>query len=551
MNNLLKKIGLIGVIVIVSASFFSFKSNYFEISKNLDIFASLYKELNTYYVDDVEPADLIRKGIDAMLKSLDPYTNYISEAEIEGYKMQTTGKYGGIGAAIRTVGDYVIITEPYKGFPADKAGLKAGDKIKEIEGKTCKGKNSDQISRILRGQPGTEVNFKVERPGEPKDIPIKLVREQVKIKSVPYSGIIDDGIGYIKLNSFTRACSNDVAQALNKLKKENELQGLVFDLRGNRGGLLEEARNVSNIFIEKDKEIVSTKGKIEEWAKTLNAKKEAIDAEIPLVVLTNKASASASEIVSGVVQDYDRGVIVGQRTFGKGLVQTTKNLGYNSKLKLTTAKYYIPSGRCIQAINYSEKGEDGEVVKIPDSLRTEFKTTNGRKVYDGGGVEPDVKIEQRKYANITRSLNRNHHIFNFATEYVLQKDSIVEPEDFKLTDADFNNFVQYLEDKEYDYKTNSEKLLEELKEATEKENYLEAVEADLTQLKDKITDDKDNDINKHKEEILELIELEIISRYYYSEGKIRSSLTRDEEVLKAIELLNDNKQYEDILVSME
>jgi len=547
MNNSIKKIGLIGLVVIVSAGLFSFKSNYFEISKNLDIFASLYKELNTYYVDDVEPADLMRKGIDAMLKSLDPYTNYISEAEIEGYKMQTTGKYGGIGAAIRTVGDYVVITEPYKDFPADKAGLKAGDKIKEIEGKTAKGKNSDEISKILRGQPGSEVNFKVERPGEPKDIPIKLMREQVKIKSVPYSGIIADDIAYVKLNSFTRACSKEVAIALTQLKKDNELKGVVFDLRGNRGGLLEEARNVSNIFIEKDMEIVSTKGKIEEWAKTLNAKRDAVDSEIPLVVLTDKSSASASEIVSGVVQDYDRGLIVGQRTFGKGLVQTTKNLGYNSKLKLTTAKYYTPSGRCIQAINYSEKGKDGVVKKMPDSLRTEFKTQNGRIVYDGGGVKPDVEIDIKKYANITRSLTSKNHIFNFVTEYVLKNDSIAEPEDFELTDNDFEDFVQYLDDKEYDYKTKSELLLQDLKDATEKENYYEAVKTDLTELVDKITNDKNNDIVKHKKEILDLIELEIISRYYYSEGRIRCSLTRDEEVLKAIELLKDNKQYEDIL----
>lgn len=551
MNNSIKKIGLIGLVVLVSAGFFSFKSNYFEISKNLDIFASLYKELNTYYVDDVEPADLMRKGIDAMLKSLDPYTNYISEAEIEGYKMQTTGKYGGIGAAIRTIGDYVVITEPYEGFPADKAGLKAGDKIKEIEGKTAKGKNSDQISRILRGQPGTEVNFKVERPGEAKDIPIKLVREQVKIKSVPYSGIIEEGIGYIKLNSFTRGCSKEVGAALKELKKDNELKGLVFDLRGNRGGLLKEAQDVSNIFIEKDKELVSTRGKIKELDKILNAQKEAIDAEIPLIVLTNNSSASASEIVSGVAQDYDRGVIVGQRTFGKGLVQNTKNLGYNSKLKLTTAKYYIPSGRCIQAINYGEKGKDGEVVKIPDSLRTEFKTANGRVVYDGGGIEPDVKIEPVKYANITRSLNKNNHIFNFVTAYVLKNDSIAAPEDFKLTDKDFEEFTAYLEDKEYDYKTKSEKLLDDLKEATEKENYFEAVETDLSKLADKIVNDKDNDINKHKKEIINLLELEIISRYYYSQGRIRASFKRDAEMLKAIELLNDNEQYEDILAGAE
>ncbi len=547
MKNSFKKWTVIALVALVSAGLFSFKSNYFEISKNLDIFASLYKELNTYYVDDVEPADIMRKGIDAMLKSLDPYTNYISEAEIEGYKMQTTGKYGGIGAAIRKRGDWVVISEPYQGFPADKAGLKAGDRIKEIEGKTAKGKNTDEVSKILRGQPGTEVNFKIERPGEPKDIPIKLVREKVKIPSVPYAGMLNEDVAYIKLNSFTQKCSNEVIKAYDQLKKENDVKGLVFDLRGNPGGLLEEARHVSNIFVDKDLEIVSTKGKIAEWDKTLKAKREATDAEIPLVILTNKSSASASEIVSGVTQDYDRGVIIGQRTFGKGLVQSTKNLGYNSKLKLTTAKYYIPSGRCIQAINYAEKGKDGEVAKMPDSLRTAFKTKNGRTVYDGGGIEPDIKIERKKYANITNSLLRNHHIFDFATDYVLAHDSISSAKDFELSDKDFEDFVTFISDKKYDYKTKSEKLLKNLKKSTEDENYYEAVKVDLADLEKKIQHDKENDIQKHKEEIKNLMELEIISRYYYSKGKIQASLDRDEEVLKAIEVLGDAKQYEDIL----
>jgi len=549
MNKSFKKIAIIALVATVGFGSMSFTGSYFEISKNLDIFASLYKELNTYYVDDVEPADLMRKGIDAMLKSLDPYTNYISEAEIEGYKLQTTGKYGGIGAAIRRdkESDYVVISEPYEGFPAHKAGLRAGDAIKEIEGKSAKGKTTDEISKILRGNPGTDVKIKIGRPGETREIPITLTRETVKIKAVPYSGVVKDDIGYIKLNSFTQNCGRDVANAYSELKKDHDIKGLIFDLRGNPGGLLSEAVNVSNIFVDKGEEIVSTKGKIKEWEKSYKAKNAPIDLEMPIVVLTNKSSASASEIVSGVVQDLDRGIVLGQRTYGKGLVQTTKNVGYNSKLKLTTAKYYIPSGRCIQSVNYADKNKDGSAAKMPDSLRTAFKTRKGRTVYDGGGVMPDVELERKKYAKVSSALSSKQLIFKFATQYANKHDEIAEPEDFKLTDADFNEFKEFIKDKDYSYKTKSEKLLKEFKESTEVEKYYDAVETEISDLENKILKDKDNDLVKHKREIMDLMEMEIIKRYYFKKGGIRASLQKDEEVAKAIQLLTNKAEYEEIL----
>jgi len=543
-----KNTAIIGFIALITFSFYSFKaSNFFEISKNLDIFASVYKELNTYYVDEIEPADLMRNGIDAMLKSLDPYTNFISEAEIEGYKMKTTGKYGGIGAAIRTDGEFVIITEPYEGFPAFKAGLRAGDKIVEIEGKSAKGKNSEQVSKILRGSPGTNVSIKIKRPQEKKTMPIKLTREEVKINAVPYSAEVSDGIGYVKLTSFTQRCSADVIKAINKLKKEEKIDKLIFDLRSNPGGLLNEAVNISNIFIPKGKEVVSTKGKNRDWNKTYKTLKEPLDLNIPVVVLTNGSSASASEIVSGVLQDYDRGVIVGQKTFGKGLVQTTKNVGYNSKVKLTTSKYYIPSGRCIQKINYAEKDANGKPIKMPDSLKTEFKTKNGRIVYDGVGVDPDVTTEKKTYANISKTLLNKQLIFNYVTNFALKNKSIDDPKSFKITDAQFNQFVNYIKDKDYKYDTKSEKLLKNFKETTENEKYYNALKTEISTMESKIKADKEKDVYKHKAEIKKLLEAEIVSRYFYKKGKIEYNLKTDKEVLKAIEILNNKTKYNKIL----
>lgn len=538
---------LIAVVMVTGMNFTIGGSNFFEISKNLDIFTSMYKELNTYYVDEVEPAKLIKTGIDAMLKSLDPYTNYISEADIEGYKIQTTGKYGGIGAAIRKVGDYVIISEPYEGFPAFKSGLRAGDQIYEIEGKSAKGKTSDQVTKFLRGQPGTKVKIKVMKVGDSKPTPLTLTREQVKIKSVPYAGLVDDKVGYVKLSSFTAKCSNEVAAAVKALQEEHEIESLVFDLRGNGGGLLDEAVNTSNLFIPKDEIVVKTQGKIDEWDKTYKTKGGPLFEDIPLVVLTDKRSASASEIVSGVIQDYDRGVIMGQRTFGKGLVQTTKNIGYNSKLKLTTAKYYIPSGRCIQSINYADKDKDGSVAKIPDSLRNLFYTANKRPVYDGGGILPDMEMKARQNSKATNALITSQTLFKYVTDYTQKHSEIASAGEFKLTDAEYTEFVKWASGQDYAYNTSTEKYLKKTREYAEKENYIDAIASELDLLEKKLEADKETDLVKHKKEIKAYLEQEIAARYYFRKGRIQNTLDNDPEIEAAVKLLNDKAKYDGIL----
>lgn len=538
---------LVGLVMVTGMNFTIGGSNFFEISKNLDIFTSMYKELNTYYVDEIEPAKLIRTGMEAMLKSLDPYTNYISEADMEGYKIQTTGKYGGIGAAIRKVGEFVIISEPYEGFPAYKAGLRAGDQIYEIEGKSAKGKNTNEVTKFLRGQPGTKVKIKVLKVGESKPTPITLTREQVKINSVPYAGLVGDKVGYVKLSSFTAKCSNEVAGAIKKLKEEHEIESVIFDLRGNGGGLLDEAVNTSNIFIPKDEIVVKTKGKIDEWDKTYKTRGNAFDEDIPVVVLTNKSSASASEIVSGVIQDYDRGVIMGQRTFGKGLVQTTKNIGYNSKLKLTTAKYYIPSERCIQAINYADRDNDGSVAKIPDSLQNKFYTRNKRPVYDGGGILPDIELEARKNSKATNALITSQTLFKFVTDYTQKHKEIAEAREFRLSDKEYEEFVTWASGQDYSYNTSTEKYLKKTREFAEKENYLDAIAADLDVLEKKLKEDKEKDLQKHKKEIKAYLEQEIAARYYFRKGRIQNTLDNDPEIEAAVNLLNDKSKYDEIL----
>ncbi|MEX0810730.1 MAG: S41 family peptidase [Chitinophagales bacterium] len=543
---------LIPLIAVVSLFAISSSSNtsYFEISKNLDIYASLYKELNTYYVDDLEPSKLIQTSIHSMLKSLDPYTNFISEADMEGYKLQTTGKYGGVGALIRVIDDYVVISEPYEGYAADKYGLQAGDKIVEVEGNSTKGKNSEEISKLLKGQAGTKVSLTVSRlqkDGKDKLIEVEIEREEIKIKNVSYHGMINDHIGFIRLSNFTQKAGQEVRDALKNLKENNDLKGVVLDLRGNPGGLLNEAVNVSNVFIEKGQEIVSTKGKVSEWDKTFKTVNPAEDTEIPIAVLINSESASASEIVSGSIQDLDRGVVLGERSFGKGLVQTTRSLSYNTKLKVTTAKYYIPSGRCIQAINYAEKNEDGSVAKIPDSLQTAFKTSIGRTVYDGGGISPDIDVKNPMMSNIAISLIRKNLIFKYATIYRVNHDQIPPAKTFKLSDEEYQQFIEYLQDKEYDYTTESEELLSDLKEASKDEMYFDAIEAELDSLMSKIKHDKNKDLRKHKTQIKALLEEEIASRYYLSAGRLIASFDTDKYVNKAVEVLENNSDYQQIL----
>ena len=533
-------------IICSTLSFVAFTDNDFEITKNLDIYYTLFKEVNIFYVDDIDPAKLIKTSIDAMLKSLDPYTNYIPESQIEDYKFMTTGQYGGIGAMIRKQDDYVVISEPYKNFPAQKAGLKAGEIIISVDGDNIKGKTTSQVSDKLKGQPNTKLNLKIKRPGVEKNINVSVMREEIKLSSVPYYGLVSDSVGYIRLSRFTRDAGKDVKHALNSLKNKN-IKSVILDLRGNPGGLLIEAVKITNIFIPKGEDVVSTKGKVSQWDKEYKAMFQTVDTKIPLVILVNRSSASASEIVSGALQDLDRGVVIGERSFGKGLVQTTRKLSYNAQLKVTTAKYYIPSGRCIQALDYTNRREDGSVGKIPDSLITKFKTKNGRVVYDGGGILPDIIRKSESYSPIAFSLVVKNLIFDYATKYALKHDSVPTPDKFVFNDNDFKDFIEFLSDKDFDYETNSIKNLEDLIKSVKKEKYYKGNEALFDTLEIKLAHDKNKDLQNFKTEIKELLTEEIMSRYYYQDGRIQSMLLKDPIIDDAVKLLKDTTKYNSIL----
>jgi carboxyl-terminal processing protease len=537
--------GLIGIVF----SIFSFeqpRERYFEIAKNLDIFATLFKEVNTYYVDEVNPGKLIKVGIDGMLESLDPYTNYIPEDEIENFRTMTTGQYGGIGAVIGRRKETPVVLMPYLGWPAEKAGLKIGDEILEIDGINVVDKSTSDISKLLKGQYNTEVKVTVRRFGSEKPFQVKMIREKIKIDAVPYYGMVNDKVGYFQLSDFTSSASKEVRKALLALK-EKGAESIIFDLRDNPGGLLSEAINISNLFIPKQSAVVSTRGKVAEWNKTYSALNAPMDTEIPMVVLISGRSASASEIVAGVLQDYDRAVVVGERSFGKGLVQATRPLSYNSQVKITTAKYYTPSGRCIQAIDYSQRGEDGAVKKIPDSLRSEFKTKAGRKVYDGGGIAPDLRIEDSKLSPITISLIQKGLIFDFATEYAFKHKTIVPAKDFKLSDAEYNIFVQWLSDKDYDYTTKVESSIDGLISNAKSEKYFDAIKSQIEDLKVRMSHNKENDLITFKPEIIIQLEDEIASRYYFQQGKIEASFDNDENILTALSILSDQEKMKSIL----
>lgn len=548
--NFLKKIRWYYIVIAVGAiGLFSFNNagtNYFEISKNLDIFATLFREVNTYYVDDVDAGKLMKKAIDEMLESLDPYTNYISEAEAEDFRFQMTGQYGGIGSLVGTKGDFVVITEPYEGYPAHKADLRAGDILLEIEGKSTKNKTTSDISKLLKGQPGTQVKLLIKREGE-GELTKTLTREEIQLKNVPYHGMITENTGYIRLASFTQNAGKEVHDALVDLKKNPALQNVILDVRGNPGGLLHESINIVNVFVDQGLEVVSTKGKVQEWDKSYKALNQPVDNAIPLVVLTNRGSASASEIVSGSIQDLDRGVVIGQKTFGKGLVQSTRPLTYNSQLKVTTAKYYTPSGRCIQALDYTHRNADGSVGSVPDSLKKEFKTRNGRKVFDGGGVDPDIATKQYQYSKIAESLIINQLVFDYATQYRIKHASIAPAKQFVLTDADFADFKSFIANKKYDYQTASEKALEEFKKKAEDEKYFEAVKGQYEQLKQNLSHDKQADLDKNKAEIVELMEAEIAKRYYFQKAQYEMAFKHDDDVQEALKLFADKERYKTIL----
>jgi carboxyl-terminal processing protease len=536
------------ILVIAASSFlsFSFVDNYFEISKNLDIFATLFRELNLYYVDETQPGELMKKGIDSMLESLDPYTNFIPESEIEDFRFMTTGEYGGIGAIIRQKDDYIVIVEPYEGSPAQKADIRAGDVIIEVNGKNIKGKSTSDVSKILKGQANSEVTLLLEREGEKNRIEKKLMRQEIRVNNVPYYGMLKDDVGYIKLTGFTETASREVKEAYLDLKSKG-MKKLVFDLRDNGGGLLKEAVNIVNFFVPKGSDIVSTRGKIKEWDKIHKALNSPLDLEIPLVVVINRNSASASEIVAGAIQDFDRGIIIGERSFGKGLVQQTRPLSYNAQLKVTVAKYYTPSGRCIQKLDYSHKDDEGKATKIADSLITAFKTKGGRMVYDGNGIDPDLNTDNREFSVISAVLMGKNHIFDFATRYRTNNQSIAAAREFKLNDKDFDEFIKFLDGKDYSYTTSTEKMLEEIKTTAEKEKYLKEVETELEALNNKVKKNKQNDLYRFKEEIMELLENEIVSRYYFQKGRIENSFSYDEEIKKASEILNNSKLYSQVI----
>ena len=520
--------------------------NDFEIAKNVNIFVSILKDLNEKYADEISPGALTQTAIDAMLKSLDPYTVYYPESQIEDYRMMTTGQYGGVGALIQQHGKDVVISEPYEGSPAAKAGLWAGDVVRKVNGQSLDGKNSNDVSSAMKGQPGSTLVLEVFRPSANKTLTFNIVREEIKLPNIPYSGIIGDKVGYIKLDQFTEKAASEVLEAFQKLKEQG-MEYLILDLRNNGGGLLGEAVRIMNIFVDQGVKIVETKGKIPEMQKVYKTPVPATDKNIPVVVLVNEYSASASEIVSGAFQDLDRGVIIGKKTFGKGLVQNVLPLDYNTSLKITVAKYYIPSGRCVQNIEYFEKDTSKGAFKIPDSLAVAFKTKNGRTVYDKGGVEPDVLTEDSLLSEVLTSLVTHNLIFDFANNYRAKHETIAPADQFVVDDALYAEFVDFLKDKDYSYKTEAEEALEDFKKTAEETKSFKAVESIYNQLKETLEQAKSKDLQTYKKEICNYLASEIVVRYYYQKGRIMNILSEDPDIAVAKSVLLDGQRYRSIL----
>lgn len=521
------------------------QSNGFEVLKNLEIMDQVYEHLDLYFVDEPQLGKLSKTSIDAMLKELDPYTVYYHESNIEDYRLMTTGQYGGIGALIRRMGDDTYIAEPYEGNPAEKSGLKAGDKIISIDGKAMHKKSSDEVSTALKGPKGTTIKVEIERINEGNKT-ISITRDEIKIPDVPYFGMVDKEIGYIKLNSFTQTAASDVRSAIEKLTQDG-MSKLVLDLRDNGGGLLIEAVKIVNFFVPKNTVVVSTKGRVKEENRVYTTLEEPIDTDIPLAILVDGGSASASEIVAGSLQDLDRAVILGQTSYGKGLVQRTYDMKYGSKIKLTIAKYYTPSGRCVQRLEYYDK-ETGEKPKeIADSLLKTFQTKNGRKVIDGRGIEPDVNVELDDLSRLSAMLLTKNLIFNFASEFASKNNTISKPEEFKLSDSQYEDFKAFALKDEFSYTTASEEALKKMKETAQKEGYFNEVKNEYEAMMTKVTPSKSRDLDKFKEEISQILENEIVSRYYYQKGRTVNSFRYDNALLKAKDVLGNSKEYNTIL----
>ena len=525
------------------------KNNSFEISKSLDIYNNVLRQLNMFYVDEINPAELNESAINAMLDGLDPYTVFIPESQIEDVKLMTTGEYGGIGALIQYSDGKSMISEPYEGFPAAKAGLIPGDVFLEINGVNVEVKMTNEVSELLKGTPGTIVKLKMQRPGEKEPFVKELKREKIKIDNIPYSTVFDNGVGYAILTQFTKDCAKELKDVIVEMKKNHELKGFILDLRGNGGGLLNEAVDIVNMFVPKNKLVVYQKGKVAEHNYNHYTQHEPLDLDIPLVILVNEGSASASEIVSGSIQDFDRGVIVGQRTFGKGLVQNILPMNYNTQIKVTVAHYYLPSNRCIQEIDYSKKNKRNvaDTLAKADTLGKAFHTANGRVVYEGHGIQPDVKIEPTVASTIATYLYAKNLFFRYANKFYREHKSIKPANEFKITDAIYNDFMQFVKDEGFTFTSESEKEIKELEKIAKIEGYLDDIQPILNQAVAKIEEEKANDLVNNRKEIEELLKIEIASRYYYQKGKIIATLSDDPELAKAFEVILNQEEYKNIL----
>ncbi|VAW29051.1 Carboxy-terminal processing protease [hydrothermal vent metagenome] len=523
------------------------ENNNFKVAKSIEIFSGVMNQLNLNYVDTIHPVQLTRTAIKDMLRGMDPYTIYVPEKDMSDFNLMLSGIYGGIGSMIQKQGDYVVITEPYEGFPAQKAGLKAGDKVIAINGKSAKNLSSLAVSKLLKGDPGSHFQLTIRHFGAAKDTTLNLTREQIKIPNVPYYGIVGGDIGYIRLTQFSPNAANDVRSAFVNLKENHHIKGVILDLRNNGGGLLNEAVKIANIFIKKGQTIVTTKGKLLSNNMVYKTPGPVIDRKILLAILVNGNTASASEIVSGSMQDLDRGVIIGQQTFGKGLVQNTVALPYGGKIKITIAKYYIPSGRCIQAINYFHRGKNGRPVRVPDSLTHTFKTADGRVVRDGGGIKPDIVMKPTVFSQVSADLYAQNYIFDFANEFSLRHKSIAPPTQFRIGDSTFNQFKKFVLNKGFSYKTETGALIKQLKQSAKRENYFKALKPVIDSLSKDLKAEKKQDLDKHKKQIDEMLRVEIATRYYYQKGKTASALINDDEVSKAVAVLNNKSLYESIL----
>ena len=553
-----RQIAIVAVAVIATVAFFSFKSGddrNFQIAKNLDIFNAIVKELDMFYVDTIDPNKTIREGIDNMLYTLDPYTEYFPEEDQSELEQMIKGSFGGMGSyiAYNTKLKRSMISEPFEGTPAAKAGLKAGDILMEIDGQDLAGKNNAEVSQMLRGQAGTSFKLKIERPNEKggrTPMEFTIVRESIQNPAIPYTAVLDNKVGYISLSTFSGNPSKEFKKAFLDLKKQGATS-LVIDLRSNGGGLLDEAVEIANYFLPRGKVIVTTKGKIKQASNTYKTLREPLDLDIPIAVLVNSGTASASEILSGSLQDLDRAVLVGQRTFGKGLVQTPRPLGYNAFLKVTTAKYYIPSGRCIQAIDYTHRNDDGSVGLVPDSLIREYETAAGRKVYDGGGVMPDVRLDPVYTSRFTMALYGKGYIEDFANDYYKRHREGVDADTFELPDGEYGLFVAFMQDKEMDFESETLEAVKDLRKKAEREKYLDRISGELDAIGEKLKDDKNTDLELFGDEIRKLIGDEIILRYHYETGVARHTALHDPEVRQAVEVLKDQNRYRQIVTSQD